>query len=84
MPKELIEQIRPNSLSGGLLIDGRFYCTGHDATKLFILEFPPYGMRMRLVGDIDIPFHGQGVALDPQGQLWGIDRKAKKVIMATR
>ena len=22
-------------------IDGKFYCTGHDARKLFVLEFPP-------------------------------------------
>lgn len=82
LPQELIEQLRPNSLSGGLFIDGKFYCTGHDAKKLFILEFPPYGMRLQWTGTIDIPFKGQGIALDPQGYLWGIDRKSHMIIKA--
>ncbi len=82
LPKELIEEIRPMSLSGGLFVDGKFYCTGHDAQKLFILEFPPYGMRLRWTGSIDIPFKGQGIALDSDGFLWGIDRKTKQIIKA--
>ena len=80
LPKELLEQLHPNSLSGCIFQDGKFYCTGHDAKKLFILEFPPYGMRMRLTGTIDIPFSGQGIAIDSKGNLWGIDRKKKQVI----
>lgn len=82
VPGELLEQLSPNSLSGGLYVDGRFYCTGHDAQKLFILEFPPVGMCMKLAGTIDIPFKGQGIALDSDGNLWGIDRKKKTVMMA--
>ena len=82
LPKELIEEIRPMSLSGGLFIDGKFYCTGHDAQKLYILEFPPYGMRLRWTGTIDIPVKGQGIALDSEGYLWGIDRKNKLIIKA--
>ena len=70
------------SLSGGLFIDGKFYCTGHDARKLFILEFPPYGMRLRWTDTIDIPFNGQGIALDEEGNLWGIDRKKKLVLQS--
>lgn len=83
LPKELLDQLHPNSLSGGLYVNGKFFCTGHDAQKLFILEFPPYGMRMLLTGAIDIPFKGQGVALDPEGNLWGIDRKQHKVMKAS-
>ena len=82
LPPELIEEIRPMSLSGGLFIDGKFYCTGHDARKLFILEFPPYGMRLRWTDTIDIPFNGQGIALDEEGNLWGIDRKKKLVLQS--
>lgn len=82
LPKALLEQLHPNSVSGCLFLDGKFYCTGHDATKLFVLEFPPYGMRLVLSDEIDIPFHGQGIAIDGQGNLWGIDRKSKTVIKA--
>lgn len=84
LPPELIEEIRPMSLSGGLFVDGKFYCTGHDARKLYVLEFPPYGMRLRWTGTIDIPFNGQGIALDNEGFLWGIDRAASLVIKASR
>lgn len=82
LPRELVDQLRPNSLSGCLFVDGKFLCTGHDAKKLFVLEFPPYGMRLRWSGSIDIPFKGQGIAMDPDGNLWGIDRKSHKVIKA--
>ena len=84
LPQELVEEIRPMSLSGGLFIDGKFYCTGHDARKLYVLEFPPYGMRLRWTGTIEIPFNGQGIALDKEGNLWGIDRKNKLVIKAAK
>ncbi|MBQ0080855.1 MAG: hypothetical protein KBS95_04840 [Alistipes sp.] len=83
LPAELLAELHPNSLSGCIFKDGKFYCTGHDAKKLFILEFPPYGMRMRLTGTIDIPFSGQGIALDNENCLWGIDRKKKRVIKAS-
>lgn len=80
LPKELLDQLRPHSISGCLFIDGKFYCTGHDATKLFILEFPECGMRMKLTGEISIPFKGQGISIDAEGCLWGIDRKEGTVI----
>ncbi len=82
LPPELIREIRPMSLSGGLFLNGKFYCTGHDARKLYVLEFPPYGMRLRWTGTIDIPFNGQGIAIDSEGFLWGINRKEKQVIKA--
>lgn len=82
LPPELIEEIRPMSLSGGLFVDGKFWCTGHDAQKIYVLEFPPYGTTLRWTGTISIPFHGQGIALDPDGHLWGIDRKQRLVIEA--
>jgi len=82
LPKGLVDQLRPNSISGCLYVNGKFYCTGHDATQVFILEFPPYGMRMKLTGTIEIPFKGQGIALDDEGFLWGIDRKTGSVLKA--
>lgn len=83
LPAELLEELHPNSVSGCIFKDGKFYCTGHDAKKLFILEFPPYGMRMRLTGTVDMPISGQGIAMDSKGNLWGIDRKKKTVIKAS-
>lgn len=82
LPKALLEQLSPNSVSGCLFLDGRFYCTGHDAMALFVLDFPPYGMRLVHSGSIDIPFHGQGIALDADGNLWGIDRRSASVLCA--
>jgi len=82
LPKKILEQLRPHSISGCLYMNGKFYCTGHDATRIFVLEFPEYGMTMQLTEEINIPFNGQGISIDPQGYLWGIDRKTKSVIKA--
>ena len=38
---------------------------------------------MRWTGTMDIPFNGQGIAIDSEGFLWGIDRKNKLVIKAS-
>ena len=37
-----------------------------------------------VIDTIEIPFHGQGIAMDKKGNLWGIDRKNKLVIKASR
>jgi len=34
LPKELVDQLRPNSISGCLFANGKFYCTGHDAKSI--------------------------------------------------
>lgn len=84
IPKEVLEICKPHSLSGGLFVDGKFWCTGHDAQEIFVLEFPPYGMKMIWTESIKIPIKGQGIALDPSGALWGIDRKTHSIIKAER
>ena len=84
LPPELIEEIRPMSLSGGLFVDGKFYCTGHDARKMYVLEFPTYGMRLIWTDTVEIPFNGQGIALGNDGSLWGIDRQSKLILKAVR
>ncbi len=82
LPGELIAEIRPNSLSGGVLLDGIFYCTGHDAQKLYLLALPRMGMTLEWIGTLPAPFHGQGIAVDDAGDFWGIDRKTNTVIRA--
>lgn len=83
LPKTLLEKTRPNSLSGAVMIDGRFYCTGHDEQEAYILNLPDRGMNLEWSGTVNIPFKGQGIALDEDGNLWGIDRKESLVLKAT-
>nr|MCR4565396.1 hypothetical protein [Bacteroidales bacterium] len=63
-------------------LNGKFYCTGHNEQKLYMLEFPPHGMTMQWTGTMDIPFKGQGIAIDREGNLWGVDRENGTVMMA--
>lgn len=83
LPPALLEEIAPSSLSGAVLIGDTFYCTGHDAAKCYLLKIPERGMHLDWVGEVSVPFHGQGIALAPDGDLWGILRKEKVVIRAS-
>lgn len=84
LPKSLIEEVRPHSISGAVLVGDTFYFTGHDAKKCYLVKFPPYGTHLEWVDAISVPFPGQGIALDSEGNLWGINRKARVVIKAQR
>ena len=80
LPKELLPKLIPHSLSGAVLIDGLFYCTGHDAKECYLLKIPDKGSYLEWKGTVPIPFGGQGIAVDESGNLWGISRKEKKII----
>lgn len=82
LPKELLPKLLPHSLSGAVLIDGIFYCTGHDAKECYLLKIPDKGSYLEWKGTVPIPFAGQGIAVDESGHLWGISRKEKKIISA--
>lgn len=82
LPKDLLADLHPYSLSGALYLNGKFYCTGHNEQKLYMLEFPPHGMTMQWTGTMDIPFKGQGIAIDRERNLWGVDRENGTVMMA--
>lgn len=82
VPADLIEDVRPTSLSGGILVDDVFYCTGHGAGKMYMLRLPEQGMTLNWIGTATIPFDGQGIARDKKGNLWGIIRKEKAVLKA--
>lgn len=82
LPKELLPEIRPHSLSGAVLIDGLFYCTGHDAKECYLLKIPDKGSYLEWKGTVPVPFEGQGIAVDESGNLWGISRQKRKVISA--
>lgn len=84
LPSRLLEEIRPASLSGAVLIGDTFYCTGHDAPKCHLLRIPDTGFTLEWIGDIDVPFYGQGIARGRDGDLWGIIRSESAVIRSTR
>ena len=82
LPAELIKRLRPCSLSGGILVDGRFYCTGHDAAECYVLELPERGSTLKWTATYPVPFPGQAISMDEQGNLWGIDRAGGFIIKA--
>lgn len=84
-PPELIKQWEPASNSGGGFgPDGRLYLTGHDAAKLYVVEFPKAGSVMRLAETIPAPIEGQAFAWDRSrpGMFYGIQRSSGEVVQA--
>jgi hypothetical protein len=82
-PQELIAKLGRNSLSGGIWRDGEFLVTGHDDPVVFRVRVPQAGKVLELVGEQQVPFTGQGIAVDPlTGGLVGIDRSQRKIIFA--
>lgn len=86
-PVELIEQLTPNSLSGGnWSADGRLYVTGHDEAEIYVLELPAMGSVLRWVETIPAPMHGQAWVFDPKDDatVWGLVRSARQVVVGRR
>lgn len=84
LPKDIIKQLHPNSISSGVLVGDIFYCMGHDHKKCYMIKPPKYGMNLQWVGTINVPIAGQAIAIDKNGDMWGIDRKNRQVIHATQ
>ncbi|AZQ61350.1 hypothetical protein EI427_03660 [Flammeovirga pectinis] len=81
LPKDLIDKVSPYSISGGILLeDGRLLCTHHHFKELYILSFPEMGSELIYEATISTEIRGQGIYLDTDGYLWGIDKKERKVI----
>jgi outer membrane protein assembly factor BamB len=83
-PAGLVERFASYSSSGGAFgPDGRLYVTGHDATELYVLEFPEAGSVLRWVETIPISAEGQAFAWDPseRGVLWTILKRTREVIV---
>jgi hypothetical protein len=84
-PGEVIAKIGRNSLSGAVWREDSILATGHDDPLLFRVRLPREGTVLQFVETQRIPFTGQGIAVDPVTDgLIGIDRKQKKLILATR
>ncbi len=84
LPKDMIQEIRPTSLSSGVFMDEVFYCMGHDQKKCYLLTLPTYGVHLQWIATINVPIPGQAISIDSDCNMWGIDRKSRQVIKATQ
>jgi hypothetical protein len=83
-PKEVLDHIGKNSLSGAVWRGDTLLATGHDVPLLFRVRLPEAGSVLQFVETQTIPFTGQGLATDPvTNGLIGISRKQKKLILAS-
>lgn len=83
LPEDLIKKLNPCSLSGGLFVGDVLYCTGHDASECYVLALPQRGSTLKWLRTYPVPFPGQAISMDEQGNLWGIDRANDMIIKAT-
>lgn len=84
-PENVISDVRPMSISGGSWgPDGKLYITGHDSSKVYVLQLPQTGSVLEYSGTARIESCGQGIAWDRTGQnnLYGIIRKENAVIVS--
>ena len=63
-PEEVISQLGKHSLSGGIWLHGQLWVTGHDEPKVYRLNVPTNDSELDYVGSFDVPFSGQGIAVD--------------------
>lgn len=84
-PESVIRHLGTYSLSGGLWLGEELLVTGHDKQELYRLRLPETGTVLEFIGREEIPFTGQGFAVDPaSGGLVGISRAKRKVIFVSR
>lgn len=85
LPDDLLEKLRPYSLSGGVFVtDKQLLTTGHHDPCGYLLDLPNAGSELRFKNELKIPVKGQGIAHDPQtNSFWGIDRSSKEVVNFT-
>lgn len=82
-PAFTLQEFKPKSCSGGSWgPDGNLYVTGHDSTKVYVLQLPEMGSILVLKKILKITSEGQGIAWDryEKNNLYGIRRKDNLVI----
>jgi hypothetical protein len=80
-PAEMVANLGDYSVSGGLFTaDGKLFCTGHDNPEVYVLRFPEGGSSLVLEESFGVPVKGQGIAMDADGMLWGIDRPRREMV----
>jgi len=82
-PETILQEFKPMSCSGGSWgPDGNLYVTGHDSTRVYVLQLPEMGSILALKKILRISSEGQGIAWDryEKNNLYGIKRKDNLVI----
>ena len=80
-PVAVIEKLGKFSLSGGVWWQGRLLVTGHDEQECYALRIPRSGDLLKYQQTLEVPFTGQGFAVDQEGKgLVGISRAQRQVI----
>jgi len=82
-PENVLNEFKPMSCSGGSWgPDGNLYVTGHDSTKVYVLQIPEIGSVLQFVKTLKVDFHGQGIVWDrfEKNCLYGINRKQNLVL----
>ncbi len=87
-PKPVLDRFGSYSCSGGSWgPDGNLYCTGHDASEVYVLKIPDEGDRLELVRIVPLTCFGQGIAWDLEGgdepKLYSIKRRSREVIVSS-
>jgi len=82
-PENVLAELKPMSCSGGSWgPDGNLYVTGHDSTKVYVLQLPEIGSKLTYVKTMHVEINGQGIAWDRSNRnyLYGIIRKKNTVV----
>lgn len=83
LPDSLIKRLKPLSISGGIMLtDSTMLLSPHHYEELYEMQIPNMGTELIWKKTIDVPFQGQGFAVDPtlENTYWGIHRKNREVI----
>jgi hypothetical protein len=82
-PETVLSELKPMGCSGGSWgPDGNLYVTGHDSTKVYVLQLPETGSVLQYINTLKVDFNGQGIAWDrsDKNYLYGIIRKKDTVV----
>ena len=83
-PEAILQEFKPMSCSGGSWgPDGNLYVTGHDSTRIYVMQLPEMGSVLELKNTLKINSEGQGIAwdrYDDMRHLYGIIKKESSVI----
>ena len=83
LPKEVIKEIEPHSLSGGAWFGEHLCVTGYDKPEMYILDLPEHDLHAKLLKTVQTCFDGQGFAFERgKGNVyaWGTRRDDNKVV----
>jgi hypothetical protein len=84
-PLDIVKKFDNMSNSGGSFgPDGYLYSTGHDASEVYVMDFPKQGSELVVVKILPLDIFGQGIAWDrtEDNILYGIQKKNRKVVVS--